>query len=65
MRYKVLRGGVISVPITIFDKEYAGTIKIIGKIDAGNIDEYNLANPIINGKEKFKRIAIRREINEI
>lgn len=65
MRYKVLMGGVISVPITIFDKEYAGTIKIIGKIDAGNIDEYNLANPIINGKEKFKRIAIRREINEI
>lgn len=66
MRYKVLMGGVISVPITIFDKGYADTIKIIGKIDAGNIDEYNLANPIINGKEKFKRIAIRRKIeNEI
>lgn len=65
MRYKVLMGGVISVPITIFDKGYTGIIKIIGKIDAGNIDEYNLANPIINGKEKFKRIAIRRRINEI
>ena len=51
--------------VRIFDKGYADIIKIIGKIDSGNIDEYNLANPIINGKEKFKRIAIRREINEI
>ena len=66
MRYKILMEGVISVPITIFDKGYVGTFKIIGKIDAGNIDEYNLATPIINGKEKFKRIAIRRKIeNEI
>lgn len=65
MRYKVLMGGVISVPITIFDKDYVSSIKVVGKIDAGNINEYNLANPIINNKEKFKRIAIRRKINEI
>ena len=65
MRYKVLMGGVISVSITIFDKDYVSSIKVVGKIDAGNINEYNLANPIINGKEKFKRIAIRRKINEI
>lgn len=55
----------MSVPITIFDKDYVSSIKVVGKIDAGNINEYNLANPIINNKEKFKRIAIRRKINEI
>ena len=65
MKYKLLMGGVMSVPITIFDKDYVSSIKVVGKIDAGNINEYNLANPIINGKEKFKRIAIRRKINEI
>ena len=65
MKYKILMGGVMSVPITIFDKDYVSSIKVVGKIDAGNINEYNLANPIINGKEKFKRIAIRRKINEI
>ena len=65
MKYKILMGGGMSVPITIFDKDYVSSIKVVGKIDAGNINEYNLANPIINGKEKFKRIAIRRKINEI
>lgn len=65
MKYKILMGGVMSVPITIFDKDYVNSIKVVGKIDAGNINEYNLANPIINGKEKFKRIAIRRNINEV
>ena len=65
MRYRVIIGGVISCPITILDKDYRSDIRIIGKIDAGKIDNYNLANPIINGKEKFKRIAIRRTVDEI
>lgn len=65
MKYKILMGGVMSVPITIFDKDYVSSIKVVGKIDSGNINEYNLANPIINGKEKFKRIAIRRKMNEV
>ena len=52
--------GVMGVPITFLNKYNPAQFEIVGKIDTGKTDEYNLANPIINGKMKFKRIAIRR-----
>ncbi len=52
--------GVMGVPITFLDKYNPDQFEILGKIDSGKIDEYNLANPIINGRKIFKRIAIRR-----
>ena len=53
--------GVMGVPITFLDKHNPAQFEIVGKIDSGKIDEYNLANPIVNGKNKFKRLAIRRK----
>ena len=52
--------GVMGVPITFLDKYNPNQFEIVGKIDTGKIDEYNIANPIINGKLIYKRIAIRR-----
>ena len=52
--------GVMGVPITFLDKYNPAQFEIVGKIDTGKIDEYNVANPIINGKMRYKRIAIRR-----
>lgn len=67
MRYKVLVGGVLGVSITIIDKYVPGKspFKIIGTINHGSDGEWDLCKPIINGKEKFKRIAIRRTVDEI
>ena len=55
--------GVMGVPITFLDKHNPAQFEILGKIDTGKIDEYNLANPIIGGKSRYKRIAIRRKGN--
>ena len=55
--------GVMGVPITFLDKHNPDQFEIVGKIDTGKIDDYNIANPIINGKEIYKRIAIRRRAN--
>ncbi|MCR5183256.1 MAG: adenine-specific methyltransferase EcoRI family protein [Opitutales bacterium] len=52
--------GVMGVPITFLDKFNPKQFEIIGKIDSGKIDEYNIANPIVNGKPLYKRLAIRR-----
>lgn len=53
--------GIMGVPITFMQYYNPNQFEIIGKIDAGEITEYNLAKPIINGKAKYKRIAIRRK----
>ncbi len=52
--------GVMGVPITFLDKYNPEQFEIVGKIDSGKIDEYNLGNPVINGKNLYKRLAIRR-----
>jgi len=53
--------GVMGVPITFLDKYCPEQFEILGKIDTGKINEYNLANPTINGKFGYKRIAIRHK----
>ena len=51
--------GVMGVPITFLDKYCPEQFEILGKLDMGKIDEYNLGNPIINGKKIYKRLLIR------
>lgn len=51
--------GVMGVPVTFLSKHNPDQFEILGKIDTGIINEYNLANPTINGKNVYKRIAIR------
>ncbi len=51
--------GVMGVPITFLDKYNPKQFEILGKIDSGKIDEYNLGNPVIGGKNVYKRLAIR------
>lgn len=51
----------MGVPITFMAKHNPDQFEIIGKIDSGEITKYNLANPKINGKTVYKRIAIRRK----
>ena len=53
--------GVMGVPISFLDRYCPEQFEIIGKIDSGKIDEYNLANPIINNKIIYKRLAIRKK----
>ena len=55
------RSGIMGVPITFMDKYSPDQFEILGKIDTGEINEYNLGNPTVNGKSMYKRIAIRRK----
>ncbi len=51
--------GVMGVPITFLNKYCPNQFEIIGKIDTDIRNKYTLARPIVKGKRKFKRIAIR------
>ncbi len=53
--------GLIGVPITFMQYYCPDQFEIIGKIDSGEITEYNVANPRINGKTIYKRICVRRK----
>lgn len=53
--------GIMGVPITFMQYYSPEQFEIVGKIDTGEINEYNLANPKVNGKALYKRIAIRRK----
>lgn len=53
--------GVIGVPITYLPYHCVEQFEILGKFDGGSeSNELDLAKPLINGKAKYKRIAIRR-----
>lgn len=51
--------GMMAVPITFLDKYCPEQFEILGKIDTDIRNDFTLAAPIVNGKRKFKRIAIR------
>ncbi len=53
--------GIMAVPITYMTSFNPDQFELLGKFDTGAITEYNLANPLIEGKMKYKRIAIRRK----
>ena len=53
--------GIMGVPITYFDKHDPARFEIKGMLSgARKSDKYYLAKPIVNGKYKFKRLAIQR-----
>ena len=53
--------GLMGVPITFLDKYNPDQFEIIGILNHGCDSEYDLAKPILKGKEKFSRILIRRK----
>lgn len=56
--------GIMGVPITIINKYNSEQFELIGEANHGSDNEYDLFKPIINGKEIFKRILIRRRTSE-
>ena len=52
-------GGIMGVPISFLDKYNPEQFEIVGEFNHGSDNIFDLAKPIINGKELFPRIAIR------
>ena len=52
--------GLMAVPITFMQKYNPAQFEIIGELNHGSDNEYDLAKPIVNGVEKFPRIVIRK-----
>ena len=52
--------GIMGVPISFIDKYCPAQFEIVGKINAGPPEPWDLCKCAVNGKEIFKRIAIRR-----
>lgn len=52
--------GIMAVPITFMTEFNPSQFELLGKFDTGAVNKYNLANPKINGKTKYKRMAIKR-----
>ena len=52
--------GVMGVPITFLDKYNPDQFEIVGEFNNGSDSELDFAKPIINGEQKYSRIAIRR-----
>lgn len=57
--------GVMGVPITYLKYHNGAQFDIVGEANHGSDNEFDLFKPIINGKEQFKRILIRKKIKEM
>lgn len=55
--------GIMGVPITIINRYNKEQFEIVGEANHGSDNEYDLFKPILNGKEIFKRILIKRRIS--
>jgi hypothetical protein len=53
--------GIMGVPITFLDKYNPDQFDIIGEFNNGSDSDLDLAKPIIDGVQKYSRIAIRRK----
>ena len=53
--------GIMGVPITFMYKYCPEQFEIVGVFNHGCDNEYDLAKPILNGKELYTRIAIRKK----
>lgn len=53
--------GEMGVPISFLDKYNPDQFEIIGEANHGSDNSFDLFKPTINGKERFKRIVIRRK----
>lgn len=55
---------IMGVPITYLASHCDEQFEILGKFDGGSVtNDLDLAKPVINGKSKYKRIAIRKRKN--
>ena len=53
--------GIMAVPLTILTKYNPDQFEIVGEANHGSDNPYDLFKPLINGKEIFKRILIRKK----
>ena len=53
--------GIMGVPISFLGKHNPNQFEIIGEANHGSDNQYDLFKPIVNGKELFPRILIRRK----
>ena len=53
--------GIMGVPISFLGKHNPNQFEIIGEANHGSDNKYDLFKPIVNGKELFPRILIRRK----
>lgn len=54
--------GLMGVPVTFLKYYDCGRFEIVGQANHGSAgDDYDLFKPLINGKEQFKRLLIRRK----
>lgn len=53
--------GVIGVPITFLDKHDMDQFEIVGEFHHGTDGYFDLAKPVVQGKEKYVRIAVRNK----
>ena len=53
--------GIMGVPITFLKYHNKAQFEIIGEANHGSDNKYDLFKPIIDGKEMFKKILIRRK----
>ena len=54
--------GIMGVPISFMNKYSPDQFDIVGEFNHGCDNEYDLAKPIVNKKELFPRIAIRKVV---
>ena len=52
--------GLMSVPVTFLTKHNPEQFEIVGELNHGCDNEYDLAKPVVNGKELFAHLLIRR-----
>ena len=63
MRIRI-KSPILGVPKTFLDKYNPEQFEIVGEFNHGSDNEFDLAKPVINGKELFSRIAIRKKENQ-
>ncbi|MBM6876391.1 adenine-specific methyltransferase EcoRI family protein, partial [Fusobacterium mortiferum] len=56
--------GIMGVPLTYLKYHNDDIFEIIGEANHGSDNEFDLFKPIINGKEMFKRILIKKRKRE-
>lgn len=51
--------GIMGVPVSFMSKYNPNQFEIVGEFNHGSDNDFDLAKPILNGKELFPRLAIR------
>lgn len=56
--------GIMAVPLSFLDKYCPDQFEIVGEANHGSDNIYDLFKPTIDGKEKFKRVLIKKRGDE-